>query len=278
MNERDVSAAGGIVVGVDGSEACLAAVRWAAAEAWVRDVELRVLMAYGASVDPTVLSTAVAEARAVAAALRVTGHAVQGSPGRALLDAAWGADLVVVGHRGSGGFPGLRTGSVSTQVATHAASPVVVVRGRGNSAIGPIVVGYDGSVSSDPVLSAAFDEATVRRTNFLDVIMANPTPVAAVPVGVPPLNLDPIRLADDLRRGQALGLEPWREKYPQVEVCAEVVTGGPAAVLTERSRFAQLVVVGSRGRGGFAGLLLGSVGQVLVRHAGCPVLIARPHR
>jgi len=65
-------------------------------------------------------------------------------------------------------------------------------------------------------------------------------------------------------------------KYPRVEVFEEVVTGGPATVLTDRSRCAQLVVVGSRGHGGFTGLRLGSVGQVLLHNAGCPVLIARP--
>jgi nucleotide-binding universal stress UspA family protein len=275
MNEHPVV---GIVVGVDGSETGLIAVRWAAAEAWIRDLELRVLLAYAASVDPTVLTTAVAAARAVAPRLVVTGHAVQGPPAKVLLDAATGAQLVVVGNRGAGGLHGLRAGSVSTHVATHAASPVVVVRGRGNSAIGPIIVGYDGSASSDPVLGAAFEAAAARGAAQLDVVMANPTPVAAYPTGVPPLTCDLSQLTTDLRRSQAAALEPWQQKYPQVPVFAEVVTGGPATVLTDRSRHAQLVVVGSRGRGGFTGLLLGSVGQVLLHHAGCPVLIARPRR
>jgi|1186.fasta_scaffold75914_2 nucleotide-binding universal stress UspA family protein len=277
MNKRDGTATGGIVVGVDGSEASLAALRWAATEAWVRDVELRVLLAYGSSVDVATLTTALSEARTVARGLAVTGHAVHGSPAKALLEAATGADLVVVGHRGVGGFHGLLAGSVSMQLATHATSPVVVVRGRGNSAIGPIVVGYDGSASSDTVLGTAFDAAAARGGAHLDVVMANPTPVVAHPIGVPPLTYDPAQLATDLGRSQAAALEPWREKYPQVSVYAEVVTGGPAAVLTDRSRCAQLVVVGSRGHGGFTGLLLGSVGQTLVQHAGCPVLIARSH-
>jgi nucleotide-binding universal stress UspA family protein len=237
-----------------------------------------VLLAYGASVDVAVLSAAVAEARAVGSRLVVTGHAVKGPPAKVLLDAATGADLVVVGNRGTGGFHGLLAGSVSTQVATHAASPVVVVRGRGNSAIGPIVVGYDGSASSDTVLGAAFEAAAARGHAQLDVVMANPTPVAAYPIGVPSLTVDPGQLATDLCRSQAAALEPWREKLAQVPVFAEMVAGGPATVLTDRSRYAQLVVVGSRGHGGFTGLLLGSVGRILVHHAGCPVLIARPRR
>jgi nucleotide-binding universal stress UspA family protein len=262
----------GIVVGCDGSGSGLAAVRWAAAEAWIRDTELKIVLAYGTTVDPAVLHSAIVEARAVGKGLDVTGHAIQGPPARVLLDAATGTDLVVVGRRGTGGFRGLRAGSVSTQVATHATGPVVVVRGRGNSAIGPIIVGYDGTPSADTVLGAAF-EAAAARHGYLDIVTTDPAPLVAAPMGVPPVVVDHARL----RSGQDEALRPWRDKYPQVELHAEVVTGGPGAVLIDRSRSAQLVVVGSRGHGGFSGLLLGSVGQMLIHHAGCPVLIAR-HR
>jgi nucleotide-binding universal stress UspA family protein len=290
-----------IVVGVDGSAPSIAAVRWAATEAALRNAELRVLFAYqtavpGADFGESVSfqraadeqanavveaalavarDVAVNSARAVTGTLAVAGSAVRGYPARALLKAAGNADLLVVGNRGRGGFQGLLSGSVSAQVATYAPGPVVVVRGRADPAIsspaGPIVVGVDGSQPSGVAVRAAVREAALRRRSMIEI-------VTTYPAGALPPGYDPGRFEADLRLQQQRLLTAARASHPdlpEIPVEQQVIEGGPAAVLAGRSMRAQLVVVGARGYGGFEGLLLGSVGLELVHHADCPVLIAR---
>lgn len=290
---------GRIVVGVDGSVPSITAVKWAATEAWLRDAELQVLFAYqttvpgadfaesvsfqrAADVQATaVVEAAVAEARAVNGTLAVSGSAVHGYPARALLKAADraadGADLLVVGNRGRGGFQGLLSGSVSAQVATYAPGPVVVVRGRANSATGPIVVGVDGSHPSEIAVLAAVQEAALRRRSVIEIVTAYPDPAAAS-LAYDPEQFDLAQLDAELRLQQQRLLTAARAKHPDLHdvlVELQVIEGGPAAVLAEKSMHAQLVIVGARGHGGFDGLLLGSVGLELLHHADCPVLIAR---
>ncbi len=296
-----------IVVGVDGSAPSITAVRWAATEAALRNAqrrgaELQVLFAYQTAVPGTdfgesvsfqraadeqanaVVEAAVAVAhdvaRTVDGTLTISGSAVRGYPARALLKAAEGAHLLVVGNRGRGGFQGLLSGSVSAQAATYAPGPVVVVRGRGgttidtgtatNSAAGPIVVGVDGSHPSEVAVRAAVQEAALRHRSVIEM-------VTTYPRDLPP-TYDPGRLEADLRLQQQRLLTAARASHPDLpEVLVEhqVIEGGPAAVLTGKSMQAQLMVVGARGHGGFEGLLLGSVGLELLHHADCPVLIAR---
>lgn len=301
-----------IVVGVDGSAPSITAVRWAATEAALRNAELQVLFAYqtavpGADFGESVSfqraadeqATAVVEAavaaavdvaddvtddladdvaRAIGGTLLVSGSAVRGYPARALLKAAEDADLLVVGNRGRGGFQGLLSGSVSAQVATYAPGPVVVVRGRADTATnqpgGPIVVGVDGSYPSEVAVRAAVQEAALRRQSVIEMVTTYPGEHS----GDLPSTYDPGRLEADLRLQQQRLLTAARASHPdlpEVLVEQQVVEGGPAAVLTGRSMQAELVVVGARGHGGFEGLLLGSVGLELLQHAGCPVLIAR---
>lgn len=282
-----------IVVGVDGSQASTAAVRWAAAEAWLREADLEVLMAYQSTAPRLrfgtsaafqraaderaagIVDDAVSEAKSITPHTPIRGNAVIGYPAQVLLKAARGADLVVVGSRGRGGFGGLLLGSVSAQVATHASCSVVVVRGRANTAIGPVVVGVDDSPSAQAALGLAFAEAALRRQATLEAVTAYPPPVPMWTGGPPPPPYDPDHVDDLLRRELDRQLLDWRDKYPDVTVEAHVVSGGAASVLVERSHRAQLVVVGARSRGGFDGLLLGSVGLHLLHHADCPVLIAR---
>jgi nucleotide-binding universal stress UspA family protein len=273
----------GIVVGTDGSAAGTAAVRWAAAEAWLRDAELTVL-AYPERVPAgrhmaeeetrTIVDAGLAEVRSIAANIALRGEPVLGDPAPALLAAAREAALVVVGDEGSGALADLPHGPVSVRVATHAACSAVVVRGRANTAIGPVVVGVDGSRPAEAALARAFDEANLRRSTALVAVTAYPTP--AVPwTGAPPPGNYLDRLDADLHRELDGRLSDWRDKYPDVRVECAVVNGPPAQVLIERSRQAQLVVVGTRGRGNLDGMLLGSVGLQLIHHAECPVLIAR---
>jgi nucleotide-binding universal stress UspA family protein len=280
-----------VVVGVDGSAPGTAALKWAATEAWLREVELRVLVAYhwrmlgvhlaahgeaqrAAERRATeIADDAVVQARAITADVR--GGSVVGSAAPALLTSARDAGLVVVGNRGRGGFTGLLLGSVSTHVATHAPCSVAVVRGRGNTAIGPVVVGVDESPAAQAALGAAFEETALRRHAELVAVTTYTAPLAPRTGVGPPLGYDVDKVGADLRQILIRQTAYWRHKYPEVTVGHAVVLGGAAAVLIERSRHAQLVVVGARSHGGFTGLLLGSVSQQLLHHADCPVLIAR---
>jgi nucleotide-binding universal stress UspA family protein len=281
-----------IIVGIDGSPASRAALLWAAADADRRDIPLNVIHAYewrrpgsrmalgGAYADAareqaeSMVAAAIADVRAAYPGLDVRGEAVLGHPGPALLAAAADAALLVLGSRGHGGFASLLLGSISQQVATHAAGPVVVIRGRTDIDGGPVVVGVDGSDAAHKALDVAFDEAKARECGLVAVRVYSPTN--------PPWGRDDTPFVEDWEQRreaeQALLVEevtPWLEKHPAVPVECVAISGHPAEVLTGLSTTAQLAVVGMRGHGGFAGLLLGSVGVQLLHHADCPVLIAR---
>jgi nucleotide-binding universal stress UspA family protein len=282
-----------IVVGVDGSDTSLTAVRWAATEAQRRNAALRIVLAFewawpGAKFAATppieykareradeVLDAALAEARAAAPDLTVTGAAVRGRPAETLIDAGRTADLLVVGNRGHGGFVNLLLGSIGQQVATHASGNVAVVRQRPDATDGPVVVGVDGSPSTEHTLQVAFEAAAARGTSLI-AVRAFEAPVIWGGYGVTPHAYDTTHVEAEERKALAEAVAPWREKYPTVPVEILVATGYAADVLVGVSKTAQLVVVGTRGHGGFAGLLLGSVGQQLLHHAHSTVLIVRP--
>lgn len=281
-----------VVVGVDGSDPSQQALRWAAAEANLRGSRLRVVTAYrppwpaeeiaaGTDLDAAALARAedlvaemVAQARQAAPDTVVSGLAVCGAPVPVLNDAGTNGALIVVGSRGHGGFSGLLLGATGLQLATHAASPVVVVRGRTESGAGPVVVGVDGSAGSDMAAGVAFHEAAMRGCT-LALVRAYRVPTPHWGQRIEPVDLDGERLRLAELAALRACVEPWREKFPQVPVDEVVTHGDAASVLTAMSTAADLVVVGTRGHGGFAGLLLGSVGQKLLHHAHCPVLIAR---
>jgi nucleotide-binding universal stress UspA family protein len=283
-----------ICVGVDGSSASQSALRWAAAQAAAHNAELVVVHAYdwrvvgaraqigGAVADLAkatadgVVAAAAEQARAAAPGVTVRGEAVLGSPGHVLVNASTDYDLIVLGSRGHGGFASLLLGSVSQHVATHAAGPVVVVRGRPNATDGPIVVGVDGSPASDHAVRCAFDEAVARGAGVLAVRVYVPRGAGlGVDISVPVEDAEE-RREEELRRVTD-DIASWREKYPDVSVRVVALDGHTGEVLVGLTSSAQLVVVGTRGHGGFAGLLLGSVGLQLLHHADCPVLIARAH-
>lgn len=283
-----------VVIGVDGSECALQAVRWAAAEAGRRRLPLRLVAAHawpsgglagdpGLGVDPRAVMRDVALGHLAAAAetalqvapevpvdrVEVTGYAVpvlQGESSR--------AELLVLGDRGLGGFTGLLIGSVAVALSAHASCPVVVVRGseRDYSTLlpEPVAVGVDGSPASDAAVAFAFDAAAVRRVPVVAVHAWN---LPVDPATATQLDLNGV----DAEESGALAelLARWTEKYPDVAVRRLIVRGRPARALVEESGRAQLVVVGSRGRGGLKGMLLGSVSQALLHHAHCPVVVAR---
>jgi nucleotide-binding universal stress UspA family protein len=223
-------------------------------------------------------------------------------PAAALIDASHDAALVVVGHRGLGGFTGLLVGSVGVQTAAHAACPVIVVRnsepdrdsdpdrasvpdpasgpdnghGAAGSAAGHVVVGVDGSDLSNLAVDFAFAHAAVHG---LDVVAIHVYRHAAFAAASDPRNAsnDVDDLRDDHARLLTDALAGCRDKYPDIAVRQKVVHGACADLLVAESAGAALTVVGSRGRGGFTGLLLGSTSQSVLHHAPGPVAIVRAH-
>jgi nucleotide-binding universal stress UspA family protein len=287
------------VVGVDGSPPGLRALDWAARGAVARHRPLRIVHAFQwpltnelmgpPAVGPPdaglqhaaerVLSAAADRARAAAPTLQVSTDLPADLPAAALIAASHDADLLVVGHRGLGGFTGLLLGSVDVQTAAHTACPVVVIRdsnsGHGRTRAGPaagqVVVGVDDSDPSGLAVDFAFAHAALHGIGLV-AIHAHRTPVAAP-------GASRVAGSDSRHEGHARmltdALAGYRAKYPDVPVQEKLVHGRPAAVLVAESAGAALTAVGSRGRGGFSGLLLGSVSDKLVHHAPCPVTVVR---
>jgi nucleotide-binding universal stress UspA family protein len=273
-----------IVVGVNGSASGRAAVRWAAVEAQLRRVDLHVIVAYqwripGRSFTSrgelvrtagehvtAILDAAISEARSYAANIRVSGSAIVGAPVPVLLEAAAGADLLVVGGRDRGD-PGPLLGMVTSQVAAYAPCSVAVVRPDGPVGADMIVLGLDDSPGSSTAAGAAFEETALRSSSTLRAVTAFTAPSGR----------DPRTIAGERRRNLTEQLAPWRNKFPEVSVSLDVVHADAGITLVEKSRRAGLLVVGAGDRTDFEALQLGPIRLHLLHHADCPVLIARTH-
>ncbi|WP_167533628.1 universal stress protein [Streptomyces marokkonensis] len=285
-----------VVVGVDGSTSGLAAVEVAAREAALRGAGLRVVHAclwpalhvpMGPSpmgppegglrnmVDRLV-AEAVERARAAAPEVAVDHVVVTGEPLTVLEAQSRGAELVVVGSRGMGGFVGLLVGSTAVHLAAHGRCPVLVVREEPQGD-GPVVLGVDGSAAGEKAVEFAFAEAALRKAPLLALHTWTTwnAPLPAPKGESAPYANPPGALAEEEERLLAEALAGHQDRYPDVVVEHRTVHGGAREALIEASRSAQLVVVGARGRGGFTGLLLGSVSQALLHHAHCPVAVVR---
>jgi nucleotide-binding universal stress UspA family protein len=271
----------GIVVGYDGSPGSDQALRWAVEETLAHGCTLTACMAwlpsYLAMLDEAavynlamkrgeeILAAGVRYARSVLGAERVVPLLANGSPALVLREQSASAEMVVLGLRGRGGIAGLALGSVSWQVAAHALGPVVIVRAprrRANQPRGPVVAGVDGSAASDEVVRFAFREAELRGVPVLAVCALADAPAS---LG------DAKRVQADFDR--VLGLH--EKKYPELTVLRQVSAGAPRTALLEAAVSAQLLVIGSRGRGGLEGMSLGSVAHVVLHHAACPVAVVR---
>ena len=202
------------------------------------------------------LTAAAAEVAEVAPDVAVSQEVTTGMPAGLLVSLSGEAQLAVVGHRGLGGFAGLVIGSVGAALAAHAACPVVVVRGPdAPRQDGPIVVGLDGSPQSEAALAFAVEAAVARRVPLRAVR-------AWLDPAVPYVVTGPADWDEEVKRQQGLLSEQlvgWREKYPELRVEPVLVQDRPAHALAQSTGDAQLVVVGSRGRGGLTGMMLGSV-------------------
>jgi nucleotide-binding universal stress UspA family protein len=217
------------------------------------------------------LAKMLTEVRLLEPSVPTTGEVLRGVVAPVLCEAALHSRLLIVGNRGHGGFGRLSVGSTGQQVATHADLPVVVVRGHLGAVDSPVVVGVDGSPGSEAALAVGFEEAASRACPLIAVYAYGQPPNPWAQFGRPP----DTRLTHALAYGALdSAVDPWRDKYPQVEIDIAAVNTEAARVLADMSRHAQLVVVGAHGYGDSVGQL-GSVPMRLLHRSHCPVLVAR---
>lgn len=291
-----------VVVAVDGSEASQNAVRWAANTANKRGVPLRLAASYtmpqflyaeGMVPPQELFDELQSETMDMIEAARVVAHEVapdikigyviaEGSPIDMLLDMSSDVTMIVMGSRGLGGLSGMVMGSVSAAVVSHADCPVVVVRSDNHvtetNKYGPVVVGVDGSDVSQRATEFAFEEAQARGAKLVAIhtwmdmqVQASLAGLAAAQQEWEIIEKEQTTLLKDR-------LQPLLERFPDVEV-EMVITRDrpPVRALEDCAHNAQLLVVGSHGRGGFRGMLLGSTSRALLQSAPCPMVVVRPN-
>ncbi len=281
-----------IAVAVDGSDEALAAVRWAAAEAVRAHAALTIVSVVapftapiGQNVEGWVEAEQYVEARRdlaqgavdvaldlaaeLAPGVSIDGEVIDGKPTLVLRELSSRVRMIVVGRRGLGGVAGLLLGSVSSDIAAHGNCPVAVVGPQAPES-GPVVVGVDGSPISTEAVTHAFQAADTRGTTLVAVHSYGGFAGGAFyGQGEEALR----RLNDEAAASLGSQLAGHSEDYPDVEVESAIVAGDAAPAIVGAAGDAQLIVVGSRGRGGFRGLLLGSTGQAVLQVAPCPVLV-----
>lgn len=285
----------GIVVGVDGSPASNFAVCWAARDAALRNVPLTLVhMVNATTMWPQVPMAAEAMAwqeddgrRVLEEAVKIAEDATRTTrkiditrelwhapPAPTLANMSEEADMVVVGSHGRGAAGRALLGSVSSGVVRRAHCPVAVVRDEDPlmpyPQQAPVLVGIDGSPASELATAIAFDEASRRGVELKAVHAWSDAQVFELP------GVDWAAVKAEAERSLAERLAGWHERYPDVTVHRIVVCDRPARQLIEQSETAQLTVVGSHGRGGLTGVLLGSVSNAVVHSVRMPVIVARP--
>jgi nucleotide-binding universal stress UspA family protein len=281
-----------VVVGVDGSDSGQHALDWAVGEATQRRLPVHLLCAWQSdyaaeTVAPmvpsieddcrSILETTATDVKAGWPTVEVRTGTVHAQAASALITASAHADTVVVGSRGFGAVREGFVGSTSMQVAAHASCPVVVVRepvARPDSTR-RVVVGIDGSDLSLEATAYAFRQASQRGLG-LTVLHGWDANVVTSSVAMSALVEPWAELAIEQEEITSAAVAASTESYPDVDVRSQVVQGRPADILIEASNGAELLVVGSRGRGGFRGLLLGSVSRHVLHRAHCPVAVVRP--
>ena len=293
-----------VVAGLDGSPESRAAAEWAAREAKLRGLPLKVVHVWEPVPEPMAEAPVLGGEtqqhwseripRETAQGLEVRHPGIEvtaeqrtGPAAEALTAAAKDAELLVLGSRGIGGLAGFLVGSVGRSVIAHTQTPVVVVRageraadeheadaaGRSSAEtpFKPVVVGLDTRSVDGTVLEFAFEEAARRGTSVRVVHGWDLPPYYAYGLAVDP------EFDQDVAREQAGRLadvlRPWRQKYPSVEIAEDSGTGGASSRLIEASREASLVVVGRRVRHSPFGIHIGSVAHAVLHHAVAPVAV-----
>jgi nucleotide-binding universal stress UspA family protein len=304
-----VLAQSAIVVGVDGSAASRRAVEWAAREAAGRKLPLTLIAvtdpharfgvpdraqdsAQGGAAERISLDSEAALRTAADIAQRsgmpeVLQQHMSGGVIESLLNASEAARMLVVGTTGCDERPGLSVGSTAQALATHAACPVAVIS-RGFSAdsdasapipvTGPVIVGVDGSPVSDGAVAAAFTAALWRNVPLVAVHASMDIGLAEAPTPDGDGNEQWEAIQSEAEELVARRLAPWRKHHENVDVSIRVELDRPVRALARLADEAQLVVVGSRGRGGFNGMRLGSTSTALMHTLETPMLIVRAQR
>ncbi|WP_297825723.1 universal stress protein [Mycobacterium sp.] len=285
----------GIAVGVDGSPASNFAVCWAARDAALRNLPLTLVHMVNATTTwPQVAMAAEALAwreddgrRVLREAVKIAEEATRASrkiyitselwhapPAPTLAKMSEEADMVVVGSSGRGAVGRALLGSISSGIVRRASCPVAVIRDEDPlmpyPQQAPVLVGIDGSPVSELATAIAFDEASRRGVELKAVHAWSDTQVFELP------GTDWSAVRSEAERSLAERLAGWKERYPDVTVHRIVECDRPARQLIEQSETAQLTVVGSHGRGGLTGALLGSVSNAVVHSVRMPVIVARP--
>jgi nucleotide-binding universal stress UspA family protein len=291
-----------VVVGVDGSEGSRAAVRWSAQEAHRRQLPLRIVTAagldavmprtasesfwghlsdYQQSWGDDVVSDAAELARQAAPVEPQTAVYLRETAVIALQGEAESAGLLVVGSRGQGGAVASRLGSTAIALTQQASCPVVVVPGAFGGPVdeetgGHVVVGVDDSPTSQRAVEFAFAEAALHKTGVTAVhAWTLPSLRSTLSIRHEVLNVARPALQQEAAAVLSKSLAEIRQKHPAVPVVEQAVEEHPAVALVEASHDAPLLVVGSRGRGGISGLVLGSVSHAVLHRAHCPVAVIR---
>jgi nucleotide-binding universal stress UspA family protein len=286
----------GIVVGVDESASSTMAVRWAAREAIMRNVPLILVhvssplavsppvpipaglhRTHGENARKIVADAIKAAEDSVSDGNRpeIDTHLLVAAPVPALIELSKEAHMMVVGCRGHDAAQRTLLGSVSAGLIHHAHCPVAVIHDEAPILLGPsqlpVLVGIDGSPTSQLATAIAFDEASFRGVDLVALHAWSDTDISGV------LSKEWSTLQSRAAEILAERLAGWQERYPDVTVHRRLVLDRPACHLLDESESAQLVVVGSHGRGGFAGMLLGSVSTAVAHAARIPVIVARQH-
>lgn len=284
----------GIVVAVDGSPASTVAAGWAAREAAMRNIPLTVVHAVSTPTAtfppvpyPESLVTSLEDEgkKAIMHATKVAEDAmpadravpigrklVYAAPASALLTFSDAAEMIVMGSSGRGLLARGLLGSVSSTVVRHANCPVAVVRDEEvpDPRNAPVLLGTDGSPASELATEIAFDEASRRGVDLVAIHAWSDAAVVEV------FEIDWPAVEGEAERSLAESLAGWQERYPDVTVHRLIAQDRAARHLIDKSETAQLVVVGSHGRGSLSRMLLGSVSNAVLHSVRVPIIVARP--
>ncbi|WP_285761078.1 universal stress protein [Nocardiopsis ansamitocini] len=283
-----------VVAAIDATPGSERALAWATDQALLTHRGLRIVYAFewplhhtiprdlpGFDIDELprrLVAAAADEVRRRAPELTVEAVHITGGVAPTLLLEAENAHTVVVGSRGLHGLQAVLLGSTGLELAARAACPVTVVTREPRSATGRVVVGVDGSDTAQVAAAWGFTEASARGATVHAVTAydhASHGVFRTLETPPPGFSGVPERGAalEEARRHLSESLAGQRELHPDVAVREKAVSGHPAEVLAAESEKADLLVVGSHGRGGFGGMLLGSISQSVLSHARCPVMV-----
>ncbi|MBL3700406.1 universal stress protein [Leucobacter luti] len=275
------------LIGVDGSEQSRVALAWGLARATERGATVQLLhvaddsflsesvafLSEAQKASEQMLEAEVAYARSLGFTGEISGSAVVGHPIAEVEEASKSADLLILGQHSGTRFAGSFFGTRAVKVAATAHCPVAVIPTVDATPNAGVVVGIDGSEASQRAIAYAAEEASFRGA-----------PLIAVYAWMPPLTpgleyLWSEELVESQRSAAeeaiAIGVAGLAERYPDLEVRREIIQAPPVAALVQAAEGAQLLVVGSRGRGGISRLLLGSVSHGVLQALPCPVIVTR---